>query len=142
MPYSFALVNSPTARSALGGALDQLLDPITLDYVDTDGGDWQETADSRTLVMCMLEMRLGKSYSAPQDGTAIKDLLERGEPVTAAVVIADTDRAMAILVAEGLIEDVTIATDTDEVGRFVLVLHWRDLASGSPVDLVYAPFQG
>lgn len=142
MAYSFALVNSPTSRSELGGSLDQLIDPVTLDYVDTDNGEWSETADSRTLVMCMLEMRLGKSYSAPRDGTAIKELLERGEPVTPSIVVAETDRAMSLLVTEGLIEDVTIATDKDETGRFVLVLHWRDLANGSPVDLVYAPFQG
>jgi hypothetical protein len=119
-----------------------LIDPVTLDYVDTDGGDWQETADSRTLVMCMLEIRLGSSYSAPEDGTEIKAMLERGSPVTPEIVVAETDRAMSILVADGLIEDVTINTDKDETGRFVLVLHWRDLASGSPVDLVYAPFQG
>lgn len=142
MAYTFALVNSPTSRSALGGSLDQLLDPVTLDYVDTDDGEWQETADSRTLVMCMLEMRLGSSYSAPQDGTEIKAMLERGDPVTPAIVVADVERAMGLLVAEGLIEDVTTGTDTDEAGRFVLVLHWRDLANGSPVDLVYVPFQG
>jgi hypothetical protein len=119
-----------------------LIDPVTLDYVDTDDGEWQETADSRTLVMCMLEMRLGSSYSAPADGTEIKAMLERGDPVTPEIVIADVSRAMGILAADGIVEDVTVGTDTDESGRFVLVLHWRDLASGSPVDLVYVPFQG
>lgn len=142
MAYTFGITNTPTSRGALGGSLDQLIDPVTLDYVDTPDGEWEETADSRSLVMIMLEMRLGKSYSAPGDGTEIKDLLERGEPVTPAVVVADVERAMSILVADGILEDVTVGTDTDETGRFVLVLHWRDLASGSPVDLVYAPFQG
>ncbi len=142
MAYSFALANTPTSRSALGGALDMLLDPVTLDYVDSDDGEWKETADSRTLVMIMIEMRLGGSYSAPEDGTEIKAMIERGDPVTPAIVVAECERAMGVLVRDGLIEDVTLATDTDEAGRFVLVLHWRDLASGSPVDLVYVPFQG
>ena len=142
MAYSFALVNAPTSRSDLGGAFDQLLDPITLDYVDSPDGDWKETADSRTLVLCMLEMRLGGSYTAPEDGTDIKAMLERGDPVTPEIVVAEASRVMSLLVTDGIVENFTVNTDKDETGRFVLVLQWRDLASGSPVDLVYAPFQG
>ena len=134
---SSASLGSPaTAKTALGGLLDMFVDPVTLDYADTEDGEWLETADSRTIVLCMLEIRLGSSYSAPNDGTSIKDKLDAGDPVTPDFVVAETSRAMQLLVDEGLIDEISVGTDTDQAGRFVLVLRWRDLANGSPVDLV------
>lgn len=140
---------TPTERTPLGGMLDQMLDPITLDYIDTADGEWLETADSRTLVMWMLEMRLGASYYAPRDGTRIRELIERGDPVTPEVVEAEYRRAMAVLEAAGVVADFAIRTRddrgvplVDEAGRFTPVLSWRDLATGTPVDLVYAPADG
>lgn len=143
-----------TEFTELGGLLDQYLDPVTLDYVDTDDGEWLETADSRTLVMIMLEQKLGKDWAAPGDGTRVKDSLENtdGDPTTTAFVVAETQRAMAVLAADGIVSDVTvIGTEriggieraiVDEAGRQVIKVSWRDLASGSPVDLVYTPFKG
>lgn len=141
-PGSPAAVLMAQVRSALGGLYDMVIDPITLDYVDTEDGEWLESADSRTLVMIMLEMRFGEDYAAPGDGTRIKALLESGDPVTADLVLAETMRVMNILVDAGVVADVTAKDDVDETGRFTLVLNWRDLASGSPVDLNYTPFQG
>lgn len=148
-PLRSQVPNTPTPRTQLGGLFDQLLDPVTLDYVDAPDGSWIETADSRTIVMIMLETRLGKSYLAPGDGTRIRDLLDTGNPVTVAVVAAEYSRAMSLLERAGILTDFSITTNdanrvmlVDESGRFSPVLRWRDLASGTPVDLVYAPFEG
>lgn len=138
-----------TARpSKLAGFLDQYLDPITLDYVDTDDGEWLETPDSRTLVMIMIDMRLGRSYSAPTDGTRIAELLEQGDPVTPAIVVSEVTRAMTALAISGVLSNFSIRTTetdgsllVDESGRFSPELSWIDLATGSPIDLVYTPFQ-
>lgn len=141
--------SSATTRTALGGLLDQEIDPVTLDYIDTDDGAWSDTADSRSIVMAMIDIELGTSYSAPGDGTRIAELLRAGTPVTPAVVVAEVTRAMAILAADGIIADFSIrATETDgtllvdESGRFSPELRWTDLATGSPVDVVFTPFQG
>jgi hypothetical protein len=132
-----------------GGALDMYLDPITLDYVDTDDGEWLEVPDSRTIVLIQLEQRLGDSWESPGDGTAIKARLEDGEPVTPEFVQSETERAMQVLVSAGVISDLTVgpitdatgAYTTDDDGRFVLQTSWRDLASNEPIDLVYPAFE-
>lgn len=138
--------NVPTPRSKLGGLLDQLLDPMTLDYVDSADGEWVETADSRTIFLIMAETRLGKSYGAPGDGTLIGDKLESGEPVTVGFVVAEYRRIAAILTAAGVLSDYSITTQdehghdlVDVNGRFSPIHHWTDLATGTAVDLVYSP---
>lgn len=136
-----------TARALRGAALDQYLDPITLDYVDTPNGEWLETADSRTIVLIMLETELEKSFSAPGDGTRIKEFFANGDPVTVGFVESEYRRAMGILEAAGVISDFSItSTDSDgkllvdaKRGRYCPLLRWIDLATGSPVDLAYAP---
>jgi hypothetical protein len=131
----------------LGGLLDQYIDPITLDYVDTDDGEWLDTPDSRTLVMIALETRFGKSYSAPADGTRVRDQLESGEPVTPQFVQIEITRMMQTLERAGVLTAFSMAlTDAkgdvlvDQAGRFSPQLRWLDLATGSPVDLVYTAF--
>lgn len=143
-PSSSGGTSTATARTALlGGLLDQEIDPVTLDFLDTDDGAWSETADSRSIVMIMLDTRLGRSYSAPGDGTRIAEQLERGDPVTPEFVVAETTRAMRILEAAGVIANFSMVT-TDENGallvrdgRFSPELRYLDLASSSPVDLAY-----
>lgn len=120
-----------------------LIDPVSLDYVDTDDGEFLETADSRTIVMAMIEIRLGEAFDCPGDGTRIKALLEVGDPVTPSIVIAETLRAMGLLVDEGIIADIDAKEGPTVDGRFTLLLSWRDLASGSPVDnFEFEPFRG
>jgi hypothetical protein len=131
-----------TTRSPLGGLFDQLIDPATHDYVRTDNGEWAETPTSQSIVLVMLETELGASPFFPSDGTRIKALLREGDPVTPETILAETLRAMQILVADGVIADATakVRDDNgdvlrDEAGRTVVRVHWRDLAAGSPVDL-------
>lgn len=143
------MATSATLRSQLGAPYDQYIDPATLDYVDTDDGEWLETADTRTIMMIQLEVRLGTDITAPADGTRIKAMLETGDPVTPEVIVAESLSAAQVLVDAGDISDVS-ATMVDEAGRALLddegrpvvAMAWRDLQSGSPVDLRYAPFQG
>lgn len=141
-------VRPGTPLAALGatgagnpGQLDQLIDPATLDYV-RDGGEWAETADSRTLMMDMLELELGSSPFDPGDGTTIAARRREGAPVTPEEVEAEVLRVGDILTRSGTIADLEVSVRDangdvlrDSSGRFVVALSWRDLASGSPVDL-------
>lgn len=130
------------ASDSIGAYYDQMIDPVTLDYIDTEDGEFAETADSRSLVLCMIEMRLGEDFFAPGDGTRVKALLESddGEPITDEIALAETLRAMEILTQDGIVADVSANATHDLDGRMVITVQWRDLASGSPVDLVYIPF--
>lgn len=133
-------------QSALGGLGDRLLDPVTLDYVRTANGEWAETGDSRAMMLIQLETELGASPFFPADGTRVKGMLRRGEPVQPEVVLADALRAGEALVREGLISGLTGEIYDakgellrDEAGRPVYHLRWHDLAAGSLVDLMYTP---
>ena len=136
----------PAALGQIVGAAptptDMLIDPVTLDYVRTADGAWAETADSRTLMMIALELELGASPFDPQDGTTIAARRRDGDPVTPDEVEAEALRVGERLQREGVIADFSATVRDaagdllrDSSGRMVVVLSWRDLASGSPVDL-------
>lgn len=136
----------PTGLGQIVGAapaqVDMLIDPVTLDYVRTSDGAWAETADSRTLMMLELELELGASPFDPQDGTTIAARRRDGDPVTPDEVEAEALRVGERLQREGVIADFTAtvrdpagALLRDSSGRLVVALSWRDLASGTPVDL-------
>lgn len=145
-----AVPNTPTTRKQMGGALtDMLLDPITLDYVDDGEGGWVETADSRTMVMIQIEKELGRSVTAPGDGTMIREWFANGDPVTPDLVEAEVTRTMRLLERDGILTDFAMqiadengADLVDGDGRFTPQLSWTDRATGNPVDLTYAPFEG
>lgn len=149
--FSFAPITRAEALQQnpggdIPGAFDMLLDPVSLDYVRTDNGEWAETADSRATVMIMLELELGASPFDPGDGTRLRALRRVGDPITPEVIQADVLRAGGVLVADGVISDLAVdVRDTagdalvDESGRGAVQLHWRDLASGSPVDASFSP---
>lgn len=153
-PVALSLRPVPTPRAQSGALYDAVLDPITLDYIDgpdVDGTDgaWLETADSRTAMMIMLETWLGASYSAPRDGTKIGAMLASGDPVTPEIVAAECTRAAGELERAGMIEGFSIAIKdahgdylSNGDGRLTPILRWTDRATGTPVDLVYAPFTG
>jgi hypothetical protein len=149
-PSSSGLATSSAGlRTVLAGLLDMVIDTVTLDYIRTDNGEWLESADSRSIVLCQLELELGKSYTTPGDGTEVKARLESGEPLTTSNVEADVRRAMAVLEAAGIVGAVEVsgrdekgAQLYDESGRPAFKLSWIDLATGSPVEEVYAPLGG
>lgn len=146
-PGGFSLSSlDATAGGGLAGQYDQLINPTTLDYVRNDVGEWAETADTRTTMLLMLELELGASPFDPQDGTTIKAKLRDGDPVTPEELRAETLRAAGILQSAGLITDLAVTVRDsanqvlrDQSGRTLVRVDWRDLASGSPVDLVLQP---
>lgn len=128
------------------GQLDQLINPVTSGYVRTANGEWTETSDGRSTVFLMLELELGASPFDPDDGTEIKALLRQGDPVTMDDLLAETRRACEILQSAGVLSDLAVsARDAngdvllDESRRPVIRTSWRDLTSGSPVDLIHQP---
>lgn len=134
----------PTSTS--GGLFDQLIDPSTLDYKRTDSGEWAETADTRTAMLLMLEIEYAASPFDPADGTVLKERRRLGDPITPDDVRAETLRAASILQAAGLISDLDVFVRDgagellrDRAGRLVVQVRWRDLASGSPVDIAFQP---
>lgn len=144
--------SSATARTTgVSGLLDQEVDPVTLDFIDTDDGEWAETADSRSIVLCQLEIELGKSIETPGDGTRIREQLENedGEPVTTSFVESEIRRALSILENLGTLEGVQVSGRdssgdqlVDDAGRARFDLAYIDHATGSPVDIVYRPLGG
>lgn len=148
-PASGASTSSRSLRTTFGGLLDQEIDPLTLDFIDTDDGEWSETPDSRSIVLCQLELELGRSYNTPGDGTRIREQLESGDPITTAFVESEVRRALAVLEALGTIGSVQVTGRdgkgeqlVDETGRATFQLTWIDLATGSPVEDVYRPLGG
>lgn len=132
--------------TSIGGLFDQLIDPNTLDYVRNDIGEWAETADTRTAMLLMLEIEHAASPFDPADGTVFKQRRRAGDPITADDVRAETLRAAGVLQAAGLISDLEVdvrGSDgqlfRDLAGRLVVRVAWRDLASGSPVDIAFQP---
>lgn len=148
-PSTPAPTTGPSSATTSGGLFDQEVDPASFDFIDTPDGGWAETADSRSIVLCQLEIWLGKSYAFPGDGTSIKERMSEGDPVTIDDAIADVRRAMGVLAAAGILilldvqgRDSSGAQLVDETGRPAMLLSWIDLATGSPVDLVYRPQGG
>lgn len=132
-----------TPAAGLAGQLDMLIDPVTLDYVDTDNGEFAETADSRTAMMIQLELEFGASPFDPGDGTRLAEMRRAGDPVTPEIVQSESLRAAGLLASSGTISDLRVSVRDDRgdlfvdgSGRFQPRLSWRDLASGSPVDSV------
>lgn len=149
--YLFIADSGGTPLSALSqspggfipGALDMLIDPVTLDYVETENGEFAETADSRTTMLIQLEIEFGTSAFDHLDGTRLAEMRRAGDVITPEIVQSEILRSGGILVTAGIVSDLRVAIrdDRGEVlrdasERFQPRLSWRDLASGSPVDNV------
>ena len=130
---------SPGEPALPGGGADLALDPVTKDAIDTDDGAWLETNDSRTSVLQQLEIEKDAWWVDSSAGSTIAALLRSGEPVTEAALVDAVLTALQPLVVDGLITDLVVEPDRDEVGRIVIVLAYRDRA-GLGRELIYSPF--
>lgn len=137
--YSF--VPDPSAPMSSG---DQQIDPISGDYIRTTTGQWSEVVDSRTTMLLMIAIEHGGSPFDPADGTTLAAKMRDGDPVTPEDVRAETLRVGETLRAAGLIADFRVdVRDSDgnilrdQAGRLLVRTSFRDLASGSTVDLIH-----
>lgn len=145
VPAGSPLVPSGSASTRSNrtfGLYDQEIDQQTHDYIDTDDGAWSETQDSRTAVMMQLEIEYGRWWVDPDAGSRIKALLTSEVPADAQSLAVETKRALGVLVAEGIISDLTVTILNEEYGLVELGLTYSDRASGQTVDGVYLPFGG
>lgn len=133
----------PTQPNDFGGVVDQMLHPVTLDYVRTANGEWQQTADSRTTMLIALSIELGASPFDPDQGSAIAQLMRDGDLVSPEMVQSEVLRVGASLAGEGVLSDLTVAVrdepgvPADKDGAVIIELGWHDLASGSPINEVF-----
>lgn len=124
------------------GAADLVIDPITRDFIDSDDGGFIESSDSRSAVLCQLDADYNAWWGDAQQGSRIRAILSGEEPGTITDVADEAQRALQLLVGEGLISDLTVVTDRDESGRGAVLLSYTDRASGGLVDLAYVPLGG
>jgi hypothetical protein len=138
-----ATATSPLVNpSARPGALELVFDPITRDLIDAPDGWFVEDTDSRSTVLWQLESHFQAWWGSPFDGSRIAAILSGDDPATAQDLRDEALRALQLLVNAGIISDLAVALDTDEAGRVVVILNYRDRASGRLVDLAYVPFGG
>ena len=128
----------PGARGALGFVFD----PITRDLIDSPDGWFVEGTDSRSAVLWQLESKYQAWWGGPFDGSRIAGILGGDDPADAQDLRDEVLRALQALVADGILSELAVALDTDQAGRVVAILNYRDLASGRLVDLAYVPFGG
>jgi hypothetical protein len=111
-PSEPASVAADQPAEVLFGNLDQELDPVTSDYVDT--GRRRMVRDGE-----LTDGRRDVARFVTTCGPPIRTLARAfprcrgGEPVTPEMVIDDTRRAMQVLVGDGLISDLSV-----QVGSF------------------------
>lgn len=136
------VVVTPTSPTPIldRGAYDWRIDPKTLDFVDDDIGGWQESSDSQAAVMFQLECDYLAWWGDPHQGTRYRTILRNGGKLLD--IEDDTRRAMQLLVNDGRISDLNVASDRDESGRGVIVLAYTDRLSGRRVEESFVPFGG
>lgn len=124
-------------------AFDILIDPITRDFVETDEGDWEETDDSRTAVLCELESREDAWWGDPPAGSQNAAIMESDVP-TPEKLLDSNRRSLRKLVAAGLISDAHIVIEEHDTaaGAVTFFLQWVDRSSNRPADLSYSPLGG
>lgn len=144
-PVIQSLASSPVE---LLGLLDLSFDPVTRDLVDTEDGALLETTDRRTAVIFQIESALNAWWGDPTQGSRIKEIIsgaatdESGDIDVGDInsLIDEVKRCMQVLVDESVVFDLSVAVDSDETGRPVILLNYRDPTTGTPVDLAYVPF--
>lgn len=126
------------------GSLNFLIDPDTLDLIDSDDGWFVESPDSRTIVMWQLESTFNAWWGDPSSGSRIRALLRGDDPATGEDLRNEVVRALQPLVDEQFITDLEIVLDRDELApqRPVILINYRDQAANGLVGLAATPLGG
>lgn len=123
--------------------LDFKIDPTTGDLVESEDGWFEEVDSSETAVYMALFHRYNEWWGDPDAGSRLHLAHDQGDGIAGrAFLEQETQRAVAPLVAEGYIADVTSKATRTQVGRIVVELSYRDLKSGQAVELELSPFGG
>jgi hypothetical protein len=141
-PIGGSFINPPSRES---NGIDRLIDPVTLDYVRTEDGQWAETADNRTSVLIAFSIALGSSPFDPDHGSQIADRLKDGG-LTPEFLRAESVRIGEQLARAGILSDFQVTVRgpdkepiRDQAGNLSVLLRWRDLSSGSPATTAFTP---
>lgn len=153
MSYSFVVPQTAVTRKlgltpqSVAGSLDRVIDPATGDYLRDTHGVWLHTADSRTVVLIALSTRLNRSAYHPQRGTLVQDRQQEGTLSGMGFVEAETLRVLQGLESEGHISQPSVSTRDDQGRQLrdadgvpIVQTYWRDLASGSPLNATFRPY--
>lgn len=132
------------ANQRSGAGMSWLIDPYTLDLIDSDDGWFVEVDDSRTIVMWQLEAAFNAWWGDPSSGSRIRQLMRGDDPSTGADVRNEVHRALQPLVDEQMIADLDVQLDVDELAphRPVILIHYRDQATNGLVGLAASPLGG
>lgn len=133
-----------TGAKTQGSGLSLLIDPATLDLIDSDDGWFVEVTDSRTAVMWQLEAAYNGWWGDPTSGSRIRALMHGDDPATGADVRNEVLRALQPLVEEQMIADLDVVLDVDELApqRPVILINYRDQATNGLVGLAASPIGG
>jgi hypothetical protein len=130
------VTSSSRLRGRSARALDLVLD--LGDFVDAPDGTWLESDDSRTAVIIQLESFYNKWWGDSSSGSFLREILS-ADIQTVSQVRDECLRALQVMVAEGVISNLSISTEEDDLGRAAFILDYTDRASGRPVDLALVP---
>src|SRR5689334_15289264 len=97
-------------------ATDVFINPATRDFVDDGEGGWVETDDSSTAVLCQIESRENAWWGDSRAGSQNAEILE-GEVPTLDELVDSTKRALRVLGAAGLIDNITVAKQSEDSAR-------------------------
>lgn len=115
---------------------DLSFDPNSGDLIRDDAGGWEVTTTADTAVLNQLTIHRGAWWGNPAIGSLYFDR-DRFASAPAELVAAEARRALAVLVADGLIADVqVIAEESSKAGRVNARTLYRVVETGENVAAV------
>ena len=119
---------------------DLAMDPITGDFVSDGAGGWERTTHGDTAVLHQLECHYNAWWGDPELGSLLHDRDRfAGGP---AAVRAEVERALALLVRDGKIADVTVVASSSVAGRVEVATTYRLVESDQLVSGVLTALGG
>lgn len=114
---------------------DRTLDPITGDYVDADGGEFEETLTIATAVYHQVKGEKNRWCGDPNAGSDLYLVKQKGTGPAGARFADNAIRsALQVLVDAGLAADLDVATEGRANGRIVMATSITDVQYG-PLEL-------
>lgn len=124
-------------------SLSFVIDVETGDLVDSDDGWFDENDRADAAVYCQAEQEYNAWLGDHTSGSERDRLRSEFDDEQGAISFAnDTSRFMGVLVSDGLIDSLAVATEQPEVnGRIHVRSSYRDLASGQIIDELIDPLE-